>query len=292
MRPDTKKERRNGWLAFTAAVVIAGAAVWWLGDGGTGEARLHSALAALPHQDQGILFSQRLEEQRAATRKLAETIEELKKRVGFSVAAPFQVPKDTNEPSYLFRQVFTSVRGALGDRAIARSCENPDEFLGFGSDPKVPDDTEAAYLLTMLQLTKKAVELVLDKETQISSFKITHAKAELTGAKTRPPLLREYPLELTVTGSQRDILWLLHRFAKTKDDREDDYPLIIRGLTITSKNLKPRDDVQQLQATFKIAGMQFLTPEERAAQGGVPLAAPGSPSGGTATTKRVSAARP
>jgi hypothetical protein len=34
-------------------------------------------------------------------------------------------------------------------------------------------------------------------------------------------------------------------------------------LTIQSENVKPTDNIAQLDATFRIAGMQFLSPDER-----------------------------
>jgi hypothetical protein len=118
--------------------------------------------------------------------------------------------------------------------------------------------------MTMLQLTEKAVGIVLAaNEPPLESFAITHERAVETGPAGRPVLLREYPLTLKVRGSLKDILWILHRLSQFEADGKD-YPLILRGLVIQSENAKPKDNIQHLDAVFQLAGMQFLTPEERA----------------------------
>ena len=74
-------------------------------------------------------------------------------------------------------------------------------------------------------------------------------------------------MKLNVRGSLKDILWILHRLSQVEAPAADgkrDYPVILRGLLIESENIKARDNVQQLTAEFELAGMRFLSEEERA----------------------------
>jgi hypothetical protein len=139
------------------------------------------------------------------------------------------------------------------------------ENLGFVKTAKVHKDEDAPYLLAMLQMTRKAADVILSTPSPVQSFKITQLQkqATITGPAGRPPLLREYVLTLNVRGSLSDLLWILHRLAQKEE--ENDYPLIVRGIRIESKNLDPKDSIQQLDAVFEVAAMEFLSEEERAA---------------------------
>jgi hypothetical protein len=192
------------------------------------------------------------------------------------------VPEQHAQPGQYFKDTYVEVRDGLRNLARAKNVE-PDEVLGFPDASRKVEYAagEVPLLLAMLQLTEKALSIMLQAPDPVERYLITHTAPIETGPADRPPLLREYPLRLEVTGSLKTILTILHRLGQI--DGDDDYPLIVRGLTISSENTKARDDVQQLRAVIEIAGMQFLSDAER---GETPAAAAagsgGSPRAGTA----------
>jgi hypothetical protein len=299
MLPDLSIEQRNSWLVLGGAAVVVLGVLWYVWDGSAPlaeqvEQRRLDIVKSSGSAKQDM--RQHVEQQRQANDELRRTIENLKGKSGFEVLERFTIPKSEPQPGYYFKRRFIEVRQALREKAKLRSITY-DENIGFGSDDKVPDDAQAPYLMAMLQLTEKAITIAITTPGQLESMSIAHGPAIETGPENRPVLLREYPLELKVHGTLKDILWILHRLSEvdgagaSADARPapalgagaagpaaapagkpappagagaaHDYPLILRGLTIQSENVKPTDSISQLDATFRIAGMQFLAPEER-----------------------------
>lgn len=266
MMPDMKKEERNGWLVLVGSAVVTLIALWIISDGGElAEAaeQAQSQLAVGGRED----MATHVERQVQANERLRQTIEQLKGQTDFVLADEFAIPATERQPGYFFKRKFVEVRERLRDKAEARRIAY-DQNIGFGADPAVPPDDQAPYLLTMLQLTEKIVGIAFDGERPLESLSISHGPAVDTGPETRPALVREYPLKLEVRGGLKDILAILHRISQIdaagKDGKRQDYPLILRGFSITSENATPKDSISQLDAVFDLAAMRFITEEERA----------------------------
>jgi hypothetical protein len=258
-------------VAFVALL-----ALWFVSDGG--------ALAEQADAEQqkvtvgkGEDMRAHVQQQVAANQKLRETIEQLKLDTRFELADYYKIPTSESQPGYLFKRKFVEVRERLRNKAAARRIVY-DDNIGFGADPKVPDDREAPYLMTMLQITEKLVGIALDTPAPLETFSVMQLAAVDTGPVSRPILVREYPLTLKVRGGLKDILWILHRISEVShtDGNKTDYPLILRGFFIKSENATPKDDISQLDAEFQLAAMRFISEEERAKD---PLAFQGMSSG-------------
>jgi hypothetical protein len=261
MSPDLSSASRGGLVALLAAVICAAGMTWWRwSDQPQVDERLAAAKTAAAKIAGKEPLRARVERQRAANVELRANIAELKAQAGFTTAERFRVPPTEKEKGKFFLNRFVDVRQNLRDQAVARRIES-DERLGFPPDNRVPPDEEAQELLDMLQLTEKALNVVLAAPDPVEWFDISHGKPYETGPVSRPALLKEYPLTLKVRGSLKTVLWILHSYGTRS---ALDYPLILRGLTITSDNNRVRDDVQQLQAEFELAGMAFLADTGRA----------------------------
>jgi hypothetical protein len=278
MRPDVKKEKRAGWIALSAALVVGALVVMWFSqDDGLSEQldQVRSAHAAMTGPEP---FAQRIAKQQEANEALSRTIEELKRGSGFTAARDFRIEAEDIRkgfnPGYIFKDRFTGVRQKLNDIAAQKHIEYKEDNLnfGFGSDEKVPPDRDAPDLLIMLQLTEKAALIAFNTRTPIVKFNITHGTKKVTGPAGRPPLVREYPLTMEVTATLEDVLWILHALSQVKEPEagkpSEDYPLVLQDLQISAMNLTEKDEIQVVQAVFKIYGMQFLPPQERGKQGG------------------------
>lgn len=278
LRPDLRKPLLIGWAVLAGAVLLCGAVLLWLGDEGDLPTQLTAAEADQRKLAGPVDLAKRIAEQEQANTTLVQTIEHLKAETGLVVTAPFLVPPGHPQPGQYFNEQIAAVQDYCRPKAQGRSIAYQ-ERLGFENTAKVPRDEDAPYLLTMLQLTRKAADVILSTPTPVQSFKITQPlkQAMVTGPTGRPPLLREYPLRLEVRGSLTDLLWILHRLANR--DGAGDYPLIVRKWTIDSRNYTPENEIQQLDAVYEIAAMQFLTPTERAAKPGA-ATAPATPNKG------------
>jgi hypothetical protein len=265
MIPDVKKEEQTGWLVLAGAVLVSLVGLWVVSDGDGLAAKAEEARAQLATGGrEGMRVH--VERQTEANQALRGTIEQLKNDTAFVLAEEFVIPKEERQPGYFFKRRFVEVRERLRNKAAARRIVY-DENIGFGADPAVPADTEAPYLMTMLQLTEKLVGIAIDSPTPLDSLSVTHGPAIDTGPESRPVLLREYPLQLQVRGGLKDVLWILHRISQVEaagDGVKRDYPLILRGFSIKSDNATPKDDISQLDAVFDLAAMRFLSEEERA----------------------------
>lgn len=275
MSPDISGTQRAGLAALAAAILAAGAMCWWMwSDQPDLDTRLETARTAAAKISGKEPLRLRVDRQRTANAELRTNLGELKNQAGFTINERFRVPPDEREPGKFFLGRFINVRQELRDKADRQRIER-DERLGFPPDDRVPPDAEVPQLLAMLQLTEKALTVVLSAEDPVEWFKISHGAPQETGPASRPPLLKEYPLTLEVRGSLKTILWILHRYGQRSDG---DYPLIVRGFKINSDNTKAKDDMQQLEATFELAGMAFLSDSERGL-GTI------TPAGGTAAAK-------
>jgi len=253
-----------------AAVLAAGGMAWWMwSDQPEVDERLEAARKAALKIKGSEPLRERVGRQRAANAELRKNIAQLKDQAGFTTSERFKVPPGEREPGKFFLNRFVEVRQVLREKAVARRIDS-DERLGFPPDDRVPPDADAQQLLDMLQLTEKALTVVLAAPDPVEWFDIAHARPYETGPVSRPALLSEYPLTLKVRGSLKTVLWILHSYGTRS---EQDYPLILRGLTITSANNRVRDDVQQLDAVFELAGMAFLPDAGRGAAAATPQAA-------------------
>jgi hypothetical protein len=260
MMPDLSSSIRGGLVAMCAAILIGGGLAWYMwSDQPVVDQRLQAARSAAEKIKGKEPLRERVERQRAANVELLANIAELKKQAGFAAAERFKVPPGEREPGKFFLNRFVEVRQNLRETAQRQRIQS-DERLGFPPDDRVPPDGEAQGLLDMLQLTEKALSVVLASQEPVEWFDISHGKPYETGPASRPILLKEYPLTLKVRGSLKTVLWILHSYGTRADG---DYPLILRGLTISSANTKARDDVQQLEAVFELAGMAFVADANR-----------------------------
>ncbi len=296
MIPAVEKEEQKGWLVLAGITVAALIAIFSISDGGELEAQAQTEkdkLATKGSEDMHRHVQRQLE----ANQKLRETIEQLKFDTRFELAEYYTIPASEPQPGYLFKRKFTEVRQRLREKAAARRIVY-DDNIGFGADPKVPDDREAPYLMTMLQVTEKLVGIALDSPAPLEKFSVMQLPAIDTGPVSRPVLLREYPITMQVRGGLKDILWILHRISEvaTTDGKKTDYPLILRGFSIKSDNATPKDDISQLDAEFQLAAMRFISEEERAkdplAFQGMSSGSRGSAGSGSSSGKPVFYARP
>ncbi len=218
MLPDLSIEQRNSWLVLGGATVVVLGVLWYVWDGsgplGDQVEAAHIAREKISGSSKQDMH-QRVEQQRQANDELRRTIEKLKGESGFEVFAKFAILPSGDQPGYQFKRRFIEVRQALREKAAPRSILY-DENIGFGSDDKVPDDIQAPYLMAMLQLTEKAITIAINTPSPLYSMSITHGPAVETGPENRPVLLREYPLELKVHGTLKDILWILHRISEVE----------------------------------------------------------------------------
>lgn len=267
MSPDVSSASRGGLVALLAAMLAAGGLAWWSWSESPETAeRLEAAKTAAGKIGGKEPLRARVDRQRAANAELRANIVQLKNEAGFHREERFTVPPGEREKGKFFLNRFVEVRQDLREQAVRRRIDS-DERLGFPPDDRVPPDDEAQQLLDMLQLTEKALRVVLQAPDPVEWFDIAHGRPYKTGPVARPELLEEYPLTLKVRGSLNTVLWILHQFGVRS---ERDYPLILRGLTIRSDNTKAKDDVQQLEAVFELAGMSFLSDAGRDAQVAAP----------------------
>ncbi|MDA3959755.1 MAG: hypothetical protein PF961_03120 [Planctomycetota bacterium] len=218
--------------------------------------------------------------------------------VPFTVPEDFTKPA-----SEYFRVAYSRIRDDLLRLASLRGSQGYDQDLGFGFlQGGLPDPERVEQWLLMLQLTSKASYLALSApHNTLHNIKVgdlgSAFEPVLTGPEERQALLREYRFDLQVEGSLHDILWLVHQLSaetQTEDHRKMQQwlsgrngvadkvyqalygeqtqapggdatvsPLVVLGLKIDSQNLEADQSVQTLSAHLQLAGMEFLTDEER-----------------------------
>ena len=266
LRPDLRKPLLHAWLTLGGMTAVCLGCVYWLSDAGEVPQQIETAAAEQLKLKGTVDLQRRITQQKDANENLHKTVVQLKAATGFVPISPFIVPPNTPQPGQYFNEQLAAVQDFCRPKAFSKSIVYQ-ERLGFENTAKVPRDEDAPYLLAMLQLTRKAADIILSTPTPVEKFQITQPSRTsiLTGPTGRPPLLREYPLRLEVRASLTDLLWILHTLAKS--DSAGDYPLVVRGWRIDSKNINPKDEIQQLDAVFEVAAMRFLTDEERATIG-------------------------
>jgi hypothetical protein len=285
---DLKKETQIAWTVLGAIVVIGGIVLLLLSGNGELSDEVEKAKAEYAKNFGSVLMSEKIRQQTEANNELQLTIMDLKKSEAFVQGADYVIPP--NDPSMQAQHGIWLVKHAhdvasvLEFKAEKLGIGDYDRWLGFGEGSKnqFPDKVGegprgneiADFRLIMFELSEKIAWLAMSTETPLQKLKITHKDAFVeTGAEDRPPLLREYPLKLEVCGTHKDVLWILHELTVKIDDPNlkyaRPYPLIIRGLLITSldgkteEQLPPHDDIVPVNATFEVAAMKFLSEEER-----------------------------
>lgn len=278
MRPDVKKERRAGWAVLGAVGVLGLSAIGWYVDDGSLEDRLQAARTEHAKLQGPELLSERIAKQERANVQLGENIEQLKGGVGIKVADFFLLKKDDTGSSTQRGTVFKNRHAAVHDEFVNHPRQRSivyDEDLGFSKEKAVPPGSDVPNLLIRLQLSRKATQIAFSTPTPLKSYDIQHGAPVLAGPAGRP-LMREWPLVMKVTASHSDVMWIIHRLSVTDTNPEDTrdpggYPLVLQSLVIdsgVSKDVtKASEVISQVTATIKLAGLQFLTAEERA--GGV-----------------------
>jgi hypothetical protein len=292
MQLDISKQVLQGWLVLGAAVIcsLIGLSVVW--DGGASAAQVQAEKDALNGGPEDL--AEQVQLARAANARLAETIASLKQGVGFNTEEAYQIASDPEfqrQPEYFFVTKRNAILARLLKRARERGGEY-EEYGGFGlGQHRPPPETlpapeEAIDLLRMLQITEKAVSICLETPTPLEKLLVVpHGKVKPidVAAPGRAPLLQEYRLTLNLRGSLHDLLWIVHRLSPGREAAGDEYPLILKDLKITSDNRSPVEDVQQLDCEITVAGMRFLSDEERQARAPVGVTVRGA-----STTKAVS----
>jgi hypothetical protein len=297
MRPNLDKEKKQAWVGFAVVLFLGGLGAWWIWDGGLVAQERSEAEAAYLNRIGKTRMIDQVEKSEAAIRDLESSIQELKKTTGIDLVPPFVVPESVRDEGYYFRVVFDTVRDDLQVKAGGIELGQLG-FVQLGDAP--PPDADAQYWLSMLQLVSKTLYLCVEapggplQEISISGVELN--KRIQTGPTSRPPLLQEYPFTLRVKGSLESISWLLLQLSADRntpgnqdgallswlgsvgdkvrqvpgfqgvarnDVDEPVGPLIVRGYEITSANRSEVDQITQLDATFQLAGMKYLTYEER-----------------------------
>lgn len=308
MKPNLSRERRTSWLLLMAAAILGSIVVaivhdWGEAAGQLEQAHTHHQQIAGP-ADLADLISQ----QQAVNSAVAERIAQRQEEVGIHPLPPFVVPAAGIVAAEYFQILYYTIREDLKNLAMNRGAvKRFDENMGFAfaqGRPPVGDPIE--QWLTMLQLVSKATYLAgQSRWREIESIDITPIRAAdgvERGAPGRPAMLVEFPFQMRVRGTLRDILWLLHelsadhsleptpaaealrdwrhdligklreraRIAIADDDELDDMigPIAVLGLSIEGGNLNPIDNLQQLEAVFDLAGMRFLGVPDSGAQPG------------------------
>jgi hypothetical protein len=287
MQINLKKEKLIAWSVLGGVTVIGMIALYAMsGDGETALA-LEQARAVHAEHTGRQKIQDRIAEQRRANERLKKTIEDLKVQVGFH--PKLNIPERTQH-NFFFSQARSAVRDRIKKKAevlsIGDSEKDYDTYLGFGKGPyaewdaKLPPEDKADILLAMLQLTEKAALIATgDSNDPLDKLIIKHDEKPIETkpqGKDSAALMREYSITVEVKGSLTTILEILHKFSikdsglKSVIDPQInmDYPLVLTQLTINSANAKAKDGIQQLDATFKLAGMEFLSEAERTAAPG------------------------
>ena len=293
MAPEVHKERMIGYIALGVAALLSLIFWAWLGSDGkfarqaANEAKRYEA----NQRESQIPFAELLAQQRDANDRLDVLVEALKTETELKRLHPFIVPEDYREGAgFYLKRTYDLVRENLLQASINRRTPDYEQNLGFDLEGATLPDEQAREQLVFLQLTARAMQLALGAEDGFESISVRHGSAVVTGPKGRPPLLFEYPITLELTGSLKDILQLLHQLGSDQvtdkgwkswveflvdiqrqngtpkpiqpTDAEH-FPLIVYGLTINSQNTSPVGDINQLNVSISLAGMEFIPEAQR-----------------------------
>ncbi|MHC5067636.1 MAG: hypothetical protein ACYTF0_03495 [Planctomycetota bacterium] len=302
MKVDLRPDLMKSWAVFAATLVLGAGFMWWWSDVAQLRGQEERAAAAYQQQLGQLDLAGQVAAQRAANERLASHLSDLKGNTGVREVAPFMVPENYRRPSEYFRVAYDKIREDLLRRAEEIRSSDYDQDLGFGFlADKIPDPDNVDRWLLMLQLVSKAAYLAQSApDGSLHGISIDDLGSGfapvLRGAEGRPAHLREYPFRLTVNGSLRDILWLLHQLsaeqptpihrrmqrwlggrdgvadkvsaalggidAMPASDADEVSPLVVRGLDISSGNVRADQQVQTLTAIFDLAGLEFIAADE------------------------------
>lgn len=265
MAPDVSRPLAQSWGVLSAALVITVIGLWWWWDPALAE---QAAQVKQPGDDTGEDLARRIALQETAIKQTAHSTELLKSATGFTVRKDFQILTSSpnlkeREPNARWFDRYNAVKSAIQDLARQRSTAVTPS-LGFNlSEGSLPKPEDLVQSLVMLQLVEKAMLTALAPGEPLDSVEISLGalNGRLTGNAQRPPLLREFRLTLKVKGRLENLLGLLHQFAESRN--EQDYPLVLCSASIDSNNRTAKDDMPILIGQFELAGMRYLTAEER-----------------------------
>jgi len=297
MQPNVIKEQRNGWLALACAFILSSVCVGWYSLDSDLTDRLAGAKEQYRklHGPEPMLVH--IARQKLANANLLDTIEDLKKGTGFPDATFFTITAadraSGEHDASIFLKKFYQVQDECEQQAKNFSLKNWSESsLGFPESGKMPSDAEVPYLMTMLQLTRRAARICfstppLSRNTDpIKDIQFTHGlKPEKpTGPDGRPPLLTEYPLTIKFTASLTETMWILWRFSVGQVDDssqpadpteriEDDldpnpYPFLLESFSVTSPVIEETDadDLAHsfISVTMRVGPVKFVSQQTRA----------------------------
>jgi hypothetical protein len=301
MRPDVSREMTRGWAVLAVAAALSLVVGWFAFDDGGLAEQVETETGKLPKG--ATKLTDQVSHSRKANGNLAATIAELKKQVGFTLEKAFEVKDDpmfTQQPGYYFLTKRNSICARLRKRAQEKGIGEFEEYAGFGRgvhqppDDTPPKDEQAPDLLRTLQVTDKLVSTCLETPTPLQKLVVLPhgaVKPEPVAPPGRPPLFKEYRVTVDVRGSLTDILWILHRLSPGRDAAADEYPLILKSISITSLNISPIQFIPQLDLHLSVAGMSFLSDAERDASGKLPGARRSAEAGSAAATGPSTSAR-
>jgi len=307
MQPDVKKEQRNGWLVLGAAAMLSLVCVGWYSYDDPLAERLDKAKTDYNKMRGPEPMSTHIRRQQQANQTLSQTIEDLKKDSGALVADYFTITdadlRNGDHESSIFNAKYHAVKDECDAQAFAFGLKHWGEHssLGFSDKEQLPTDAEAPYMLTMLQLTRRAARICFSSPPgevamPIKDLEFIHELKQRppTGPPGRPPLLTEYPLTVKFTASLTQTMWIIWRFSvgkvdelqqpsdpknRIEDSRGGDdsqashpwddgaYPFALQEVTIVSpvtEELKINEEPNtDLTVTLRLAAMRFLPSSNR-----------------------------
>lgn len=301
MRPNLQREHAISWGILALAVVVAVAVGWWLRERAAAASRaFESAREAYARRIGSHDLAGLVAKVEDAILDMEGQIGELKRLTGFRRLPPFLVPGDSDLRGSYFSFVFNTVFDELQFLADAKQVAIDGSRIGFADfSGQAVDEGSLQRWLTMLQLVTKGAWLALSTPDEslesVEVLPLSIGNIVETGPAGRPPLVREYPFSMKVRGSLRAIKWLLWQFSldertegsfdaklnewlaqrsrELRKEVEVDVPLndgsvsvgplILRRITLSSGNTSPRDSVNQLDVTFHLAGMEYVSDADR-----------------------------
>jgi hypothetical protein len=307
MQPDIKREQRNGWLVLGAIAALSVISLGWYSYDDPLAAKLESAKADYAKLHGPEPMSIHIKRQRQANQTLNQTIEELKHDSEAPAAEYFTITekdlKSGEHEKSIFNARYSAVRDECDEQARNFGLRNWEQHsnLGFSEKEQLPSDEDAPYMLTMLQLTRRAARICFssppgDEPDPIKSLDFIHEPMQRrpTGPAGRPAMLTEFPLTVSFSATLPQTMWILWRFTVGKvdelqqpskpEDRIEDhkrlddngsprpwddgaYPFILQGITIKSpetEELKPNVTPNfYLTVTLHLAAMRFVSAATR-----------------------------
>ncbi|TVR43593.1 MAG: hypothetical protein EA402_09305 [Planctomycetota bacterium] len=317
MKPSLRQSYQRAGIAATSCLLLAAGIIHFGWDRGRLAEEHRLAWQRYEQRIGHYPLSEVVDEFTRAVSHSQGQIDELKGLVGMSPVAPFLKPRRDSGGYIAFL-----IRFLHQELSLKAQSFEIDPRLGFnllGSSP--PSEEAAEGWLTMLQLVTKALFLCTEASTAVENGGVDEVVVTRltttpipTGPRGRPPLLNEYPFTLRITASLSSISWLLQQFSadeRTPGNKDEDLrdwlrmiergveaarftvvrpsqpatigPLIVRGFHITGSRIED-NRISRLVVTIDLAGMEFLSDEQRGERGmssSGPRRAPAARGGGT-----------